>query len=64
MGFIGLTQALRKLGVLGFLAVTQIKLSDNFCVSPGLFRKRQKKILEEVDNYNLFIKAIDINVSC
>jgi hypothetical protein len=33
---IGLTQALRKLGVLGFLAVTQIKLSDNFCVSPEI----------------------------
>jgi hypothetical protein len=33
---IGLTQALRKLGVLGSGAVTQIKLSDNFCVSPGL----------------------------
>jgi hypothetical protein len=33
---LGLTQALRILGVLGFLAVTQIKLSDNFCVSPVL----------------------------
>ena len=32
--FLGLTQALRNLGVLGFLAVTQIKLSANFCVSP------------------------------
>jgi hypothetical protein len=26
-----------------------------------LFRKKQKKILEEIDKYNLFIKAIDIN---
>jgi hypothetical protein len=31
---IGLTQALRNLGVLGSLAVTEIKLSENFCVSP------------------------------
>ncbi|BBD66624.1 hypothetical protein NIES4072_61030 [Nostoc commune NIES-4072] len=37
LSLLGLTHTLRILGALGVLAVREIKLFSNFCVSPNFF---------------------------